>query len=160
MKNAINTATLRVSVMAMTFLSPAAALAQGSSVETVCANLTSLTIFGVFRCLFGLLGYFIAITFLLATFYFLWGVFKYIVNYENEGKRQESREFMMYGVIALFVMASVWGLVKILENTFGLGSGAGGAGTTLRQPTTGTSGGTSGGQTRTSTPGGGFYPTF
>lgn len=39
-----------------------------------------------------------------------------------QGKRA-GRTIMLYGVIVLFVMVSVWGLVKILQATFGITGG-------------------------------------
>lgn len=49
---------------------------------------------------------------------FVWGVFRYVIA-EGEDK-QKSRNVMMYGIIGLFVMVSVWGLVTLVYNTFGL----------------------------------------
>ena len=51
---------------------------------------------------------------------FLYGVVKFITSGGDEEKRKEARNFMLYGIIGLFVMVSVWGLVNILTGTFGL----------------------------------------
>lgn len=56
----------------------------------------------------------------LAVVYFMWGVFKYVGKGESESDRREGANMMMYGIVAIFVMVSVWGLVTILINTFGL----------------------------------------
>jgi len=56
----------------------------------------------------------------LAVVYFMWGVFKYVGKGESESDRREGAQMMMYGIVAIFVMVSVWGLVTILINTFGL----------------------------------------
>lgn len=56
----------------------------------------------------------------LAVLVFLWGIVTYIKNLDNEEKRSTGRMMMIYGIIALFVMVSVWGLVNILVGTFGL----------------------------------------
>lgn len=54
----------------------------------------------------------------LAILFFLWGVFRFMIS---EGdKREEGRQFMFWGVVGIFVMVSVWGLVNILTNTFKL----------------------------------------
>ncbi len=55
----------------------------------------------------------------LAFVMFLWGVFKYITVASTEGKAG-AKETIIYGLIGLFVMLSVWGLVKILTETFGV----------------------------------------
>ncbi len=54
----------------------------------------------------------------LALVYFLWGASKYILHGGDETKRAEGQKMMIYGVIALFVMVSVWGFVLVLQNTF------------------------------------------
>ena len=56
----------------------------------------------------------------LALVYFLWGIVKYLQSVGDETKRQEGIKMMTYGIIALFVMVSVWGLVKVLKKTFPL----------------------------------------
>ena len=48
---------------------------------------------------------------------FLWGVYKYITVASTEGK-EGARMTIIYGLIGLFVMLSVWGLVDILTRTF------------------------------------------
>jgi len=47
---------------------------------------------------------------------FLFGVFKFI-KAEGDDK-QSGREFILWGLVGLFVMVSIWGLVSILSNTF------------------------------------------
>lgn len=55
---------------------------------------------------------------------FLYGVVKYITAGGDETKRKEGRDAIVYGIIGIFVMVSVWGLVWILLNTFDLEKGA------------------------------------
>ena len=47
-----------------------------------------------------------------------------IINYiragEEEEKREKAKSLMIYGIIGLFVMISLWGLVAILSGTFNL----------------------------------------
>ncbi len=51
---------------------------------------------------------------------FIWGVVQFIGNADNEEKQQKGRQFMMWGILGLFVIVSVWGLVRILTNTFNI----------------------------------------
>ncbi len=62
----------------------------------------------------------IPLTVALALLIFLWGVLLYIKNSEDVEKREEGRQFMLFGIIGLAVMVSVWGLVQILTNTLGV----------------------------------------
>ena len=52
----------------------------------------------------------------LAVIYFLWSTAQYILK-EGDAKN-EARSHMIWGIVILFVMISVWGLVAILTNTF------------------------------------------
>lgn len=53
--------------------------------------------------------------------FFLWGVVNYFfLNQNDPKKRAEGVQFMLWGVIGLTVIVSMWGLVRILLNTFGL----------------------------------------
>ena len=62
----------------------------------------------------------IPLIFALAVAMFVWGVVQFVLlNAGDEKKRTEGKQFMIWGVIALTVMLSVWGLVKILAVTFG-----------------------------------------
>ncbi|MBP6857777.1 MAG: hypothetical protein KBC11_01090 [Candidatus Pacebacteria bacterium] len=72
------------------------------------------------KCIIG--SAIIPLIFTLAFLYFLWGMVQYIRNANNEKKREESKKFIYVGIIALTVMVSVWGIVRIVTSTFGLGN--------------------------------------
>ena len=55
----------------------------------------------------------------LALVIFLVGIVRFVGAGDNEEKRESGRGLMVFGIIALFVMVSVWGLVGILVRTFG-----------------------------------------
>ncbi len=75
-----------------------------------------------FTCVIG--GSVIPFIFALAVVMFIWGVVKYfILNADEEKKRAEGKQFMIWGIVALAVMLSVWGLVGILKTTFGINTG-------------------------------------
>ena len=52
----------------------------------------------------------------LAVIFFLWSTSQYILR-EGDAKN-DAKDHMTWGIIILFVMVSVWGLVAILGNTF------------------------------------------
>lgn len=60
----------------------------------------------------------IALIVAIAVVGFLWGVSKYILHGGDEAKRTEGTHMMIYGVVVLFIMVSVWGFVTILQQTF------------------------------------------
>lgn len=69
-----------------------------------------------------ILGWVVLIIMSLALINFLWGVAQYILSAGDEAKKVEGRNMMIYGIIALFVMVAVWGLVRVLRETFLPGS--------------------------------------
>ncbi len=54
----------------------------------------------------------------LAVFLIIYGIFGYISNAADEEKRKEARDFIIWGVVGVFIMVSVWGLINILVNSF------------------------------------------
>lgn len=58
-----------------------------------------------------------------AVVYFLYGVFKYVFS-DDEDAKDKAKEVMIYGIIGIFVMVSVWGLVNILGGTLNLDTSA------------------------------------
>jgi hypothetical protein len=52
---------------------------------------------------------------------FIYGIVVYIKNADNPEKRKEGNMTMLYGLLALFVMVSIWALVAILGETVGTG---------------------------------------
>ncbi|MBI2056501.1 MAG: hypothetical protein HYT37_03955 [Candidatus Sungbacteria bacterium] len=66
----------------------------------------------------GTINVVISFLFVLATIIFLWGVIKYIAKGSEEKEQKAARGLMLYGIIGLAVMASVWGIVNILIQYF------------------------------------------
>ena len=56
----------------------------------------------------------------LALLFFFWGLATYILNANDEKARKEARAKMIYGLIALFLMVSVWGIINVIRDTFDL----------------------------------------
>ena len=55
----------------------------------------------------------------LALALFIWGLVVFIANSGSDNKRDEGKSRMVWGVIALFVIVSVWGIVEILQDLTG-----------------------------------------
>ncbi len=71
------------------------------------------------------IGALVLLVMALAIVLFFWGVAKYILSGADAEKRKEGSYYMLYGVVGIFVMSAVWGLVFFLSNTFGVGIGGG-----------------------------------
>ncbi|OHB15394.1 MAG: hypothetical protein A2431_03885 [Candidatus Zambryskibacteria bacterium RIFOXYC1_FULL_39_10] len=80
----------------------------------------------------------IPLAFTLALLFFFYGVAKYIWA-EGQGK-DDGKKIMIWGVVALFVMSSIWGIIYFVRTEIGIendsaipiptigGSGSGGSG--------------------------------
>jgi hypothetical protein len=55
----------------------------------------------------------------LAVVVFVYGVLTMVLS-EGGEKKEDGKKYMLWGIIGIFVMVSVWGLVNILQGTFGL----------------------------------------
>ncbi len=85
---------------------------------------SKMSIAGLVNWLVGLLNYIVRLIVLLALIAFLYGILKLVfVDASNETERAKARKFMLWGIVSLFVMVSVWGLVNVLKSTvFGEGA--------------------------------------
>jgi uncharacterized membrane protein YidH (DUF202 family) len=61
----------------------------------------------------------------LAVVWFIWNVVKYAMSSDEDGK-EKAKSQMIWGIIAIAVIVSVWGRVAILQSIFGVNTtGAG-----------------------------------
>ncbi len=56
--------------------------------------------------------------FALAMVYFLYGLAQYLLSPDNEEVRKKSKSVMLWGIIGLFIMVAVFGIMKLLISTF------------------------------------------
>jgi hypothetical protein len=54
----------------------------------------------------------------LAVVIFIYGVITIMLS-EGGDKKEEGKKYMLWGIVGIFVMVSIWGLVAILQGTFG-----------------------------------------
>src|SRR3989338_6818497 len=65
------------------------------------------------------LSYLLPVLITLGVVYFIWGVVTYVIGGDEEAKTA-GRDKIIYGIIGLAVIIGVWGLVNIVNRTFGL----------------------------------------
>ncbi|KKQ34922.1 MAG: hypothetical protein US50_C0031G0002 [Candidatus Nomurabacteria bacterium GW2011_GWB1_37_5] len=63
-------------------------------------------------------GAIIPLIYILAFVAFIWGMFNYIMYAGDEKKRESGKQFILWGLIGLFVMTAVLGIVALLKATF------------------------------------------
>lgn len=64
-----------------------------------------------------ILNPFIAFLMVLALVYFLYGLYKFIYKYDDETAKTEGKSHMIWGVVGMTIMVSVYGLINILKET-------------------------------------------
>jgi len=74
----------------------------------------SITITAIFTRLTQVFNLIIPFLVLLATVIFLYGIVKYITSGGDEKKLEEAKSVIVWGVLALAVMLTAWGFVKVL----------------------------------------------
>lgn len=73
----------------------------------------------LFNRVVGLAGWFVILIMALGTIAFLWGLITYLTGSSSEENRRDSIKYMIAGMIGLFVMIAIWGIVYVAVNTFG-----------------------------------------
>lgn len=86
--------------------------------EIAFAQATFESIIGTIGNLLDLL---IPIIITLAVVIFFWGLALFLVKVDEE--KEKGRTLMIYGILVLFVMIAIWGLVELLANTFDINTG-------------------------------------
>ena len=51
---------------------------------------------------------------------FIWGLVKFLNNAGDKKGLEEGRNIMIWGVLALFVMVTVWGLIFFIQDELGI----------------------------------------
>ncbi|PIR83699.1 hypothetical protein COU18_03430 [Candidatus Kaiserbacteria bacterium CG10_big_fil_rev_8_21_14_0_10_51_14] len=54
-------------------------------------------------------------------FLFLWGLVEFMWKLNAGGENDEGKKHMLWGVIGMFIMVSVYGILSLIINTFDLG---------------------------------------
>lgn len=93
------------------FALPLAAFAKLENVENIATSIGSIV------------KILIPIVFALALLFFFWGLALYIFGSEHD--KEKAKKTMVWGVVAIFVMAAVWGLVRFIGTALDIDTGKG-----------------------------------
>lgn len=112
---------LSLFVLAFTFvMAPVSAFAQiqtGTGTTVCIPNAPVDSIPGLICKIGGILNAVVPVLITLGVVYFVYGVVTYVIASDEEAKKT-GRDRIIYGIIGLAVIVAVWGLVRILVNTF------------------------------------------
>ncbi len=95
--------------------SPALVLANQAGSQPV-----ARTVDGLLNWVIYIAGRALPLLILAALVLFLYGIVKRFFWGKDVADRSEAGKFILWGVVALFVMVSVWGLVNVLRGSFNL----------------------------------------
>lgn len=98
-------------ILGSLYFAPFIAFAQGAPLGNITAIVQQI------GAIVRLLG---PIVFSIAIIYFFWGIAKYVLSAGDPKAAAEGRSIMIWGVIAIAVMASIYGLVLWLQTTLGV----------------------------------------
>lgn len=104
-------------------LAPFVALAQTTGSFNSCTGIGFGTIEGILCKIGDILNLVVPILIALGVVYFVWGVISYVIGSDEEAKKK-GRDRMIFGIIGLVVIVALWGLVRIVTNTFGVSTGS------------------------------------
>ncbi len=62
----------------------------------------------------------ILLLFAAAIVYFLFGVMKFIQNQDNEEAQSEGKQHMVWGIVGIFIMVAVYGILGFITTTLGV----------------------------------------
>jgi uncharacterized membrane protein YidH (DUF202 family) len=62
----------------------------------------------------------IILLFALAVVYFLYGVFEFISNGDNEEKKTTGKSHMVWGIVGIVIMMGVFTILNMIMNTFNI----------------------------------------
>jgi len=51
---------------------------------------------------------------------FMWGMVEFIANPTDPTKKKKGTDHMMYGILGLLIMVSIWGIVGVVTKTLKL----------------------------------------
>ncbi|HUO56074.1 MAG TPA: hypothetical protein VMU27_01420 [Candidatus Paceibacterota bacterium] len=95
--------------LVLIFATVRVASAQSVSVDSL------ITKFGVY-----IIDPILLVIFAAGFFMFMWGLFQFMLNVNRGEDTSAGKQHMIYGTIGMVIMVSVYGIIGLLDNTFGL----------------------------------------
>lgn len=99
---------------------PAVSPQSGSAVLQACSAIKFKSLLDILvwvKCV--ITAIVIPLIFTFAFLFFLWNVLRFMRSSADKDK-QEAKERMWWGIVALFIMLSIWGIIAILSGTLGI----------------------------------------
>jgi len=65
----------------------------------------------------------VKVVFTLGLFFFLWGLVEFLWNLKDGQVSENGKNHMVYGMVGMLIMVSVYGIIALIMNTFGIDPG-------------------------------------
>ncbi len=65
----------------------------------------------------------IELIFGVAVVVFLWGMVQFMMNSDSDTGRSDGRKNILWGLVGMLIMVSVYGIIRVALNTFGIDTG-------------------------------------
>jgi hypothetical protein len=62
----------------------------------------------------------VRVVFTLGLFFFLWGFVEFLWQLKDGKASEEGKNHMIYGLVGMLIMVSVYGIIALVMNTFGI----------------------------------------
>lgn len=62
----------------------------------------------------------VVLMFAVALVMFFWGIVQFVATSNTDEGRETGKKNIMYGIIGMFIMFSVYGIIGIISGTFGI----------------------------------------
>ncbi|USN95075.1 MAG: hypothetical protein H6791_01465 [Candidatus Nomurabacteria bacterium] len=76
----------------------------------------------IFNTIAEIVGAIIPFLITIAIIVFIWGVIQFVIA-KDDGTKEKGRNVMISGIIGLFVILAVFGLIRVISNTFEIDQG-------------------------------------
>ena len=96
------------------------ALSLAAMLLPIIANAQFLTLDNTLNTLSNLLARVMWLFVAMAVVVFFWGLVVYLTKKGDE-MAKEGIQLMFWGIVAIFIMVSIWGIIRLLQGTFGVG---------------------------------------
>lgn len=93
----------------------------GLGIMTPVFAFAAATIGSILDQLIGFLNYIVPALITIAVVFFIWGVIQFMTSSDEEQKKM-ARAKIINGLIGLFVIVAFWGIIAIVQRTFGVTS--------------------------------------
>ena len=103
----MNKRVLAITALSMMVFMPLVAFGQARDLNYAATNIQKLIQTATY------------IVYMLAFLAFFWGLAQFLFNAGNDEKRKKGIQIIIWSIVVIFVMTSIWGIVKILQGTLG-----------------------------------------